>query len=105
MLDPTREELLTYLTLCAGPFDDGDGLNFDAEQAAYWLACDFHGGQASNLYAALCASPYRPGLIENGPDGEIAAELYNEGAAWLRGDNDCLLPLERDRRPRNKEEN
>jgi hypothetical protein len=42
---------------------------FDREQAIYWFANDHHGGQWSELYAALCASEYQPGAIERCPDG------------------------------------
>jgi len=50
---------------------------FDVEAAIYWLASDYHGGQWSNLYAALCVSRYRPGLFVR----EVADE--GDGAAWL----------------------
>ena len=84
MLDPTRAELLTFLR--AQTCDDPDAA-FDVEEAAYWLAADCHGGQWSNLYEALCASPYSPGPISSGPEN---AWLYEAGLAWLRGEVDDI---------------
>jgi hypothetical protein len=75
MRDPTRNEMLTFL---AG-FYPGEADQFDREAAIYWFANDWHGGQWSNLYAALCASMYRPGLTSNGVlPGSMAAMLYEE---------------------------
>lgn len=76
MRDPTRDEMLEFLA--AGPFAD-EADDFDREEAIYWFANDYHGGQWSNLYAALCGSPYSPGPIANGcePDG-MSAILYEE---------------------------
>jgi hypothetical protein len=59
MTDPTIEELRAMLIERCPDADE-----FDREQAIYWFSADFHGGQWSELYAALCASPYRPGAIE-----------------------------------------
>jgi hypothetical protein len=48
---------------------------FSVEAAIYWFASDCHGGQWSNLYEALCQSPYRTGPLERGcPDD--AKECY-----------------------------
>jgi hypothetical protein len=56
--DPSHEEMLNFLTIqCAGEED----IRFDIEEAIYWFANDWHGGQWSNLYAALCTSQYTPG--------------------------------------------
>lgn len=61
--DPTREEMLAELASMpfAEEFDE-----FDREEAIYWFANDWHGGQSSNLYSALSTSPYRPGPLERG---------------------------------------
>ena len=91
MNDPTRDELLSFLQAHADSID-AEACAFDVEEAAYWLASDFHGGQWSNLYAALCASPFSPGPIATGlPDWDERAEashLYDLGAAWIRGGDD-----------------
>lgn len=76
--DPTREEMLAFLA------DNIDGKldelfdEFDREEAMYWFANDWHSGQWSNLYKALCASPYSPGACANGPQGETGAFLYDQ---------------------------
>lgn len=71
--DPTRDEMLAYLSsIAASSFDD-----VDIEAAIYWFAANWHSGQWSNLYAALSASPYHPGLCERGPD-DTAQILYDE---------------------------
>jgi hypothetical protein len=65
--DPTRDEMLDTLV--------GEADEFSVEAAIYWFASDCHGGQWSNLYAALSQSPYRPGQLERGcPDD--AKECY-----------------------------
>jgi hypothetical protein len=63
-VDPTIEEMRQALTDNVPEADE-----FDREQAIYWFANDYHSGQWSELYSALCASPYKPGAIERGPDG------------------------------------
>ena len=83
--DPTREEMLaTLATQC--PYAD----EFTTEAAVYWFANDWHGGQWSDLYAALSASPYRPGVLER-ECPEDARDCYEElvaafvpadGIAW-----------------------
>ena len=72
--DPTREDMLAAVQ----PFDSYAD-EFDVEAAIYWLASDYHGGQWSNLYRALCASPYRPGPLvrEAADEGDSAADCYN----------------------------
>lgn len=67
--DPTRNEMLTFL---AGylEFDQ-----FDREEAMYWFAYDWHDGQASNLYAALSTSPYKPGATCKLTNPELYDEL------------------------------
>lgn len=73
-LDPTREDMLAYLAHLPGceGFEE-----FDREEAVYWFANDWHGGQWSNLYAALCASPFKPGPNALQPHGG-AQYLYQE---------------------------
>lgn len=72
--DPTREEMLAFLASL--PFAS-DHDEFDHEEAIYWFASDWHNGQWSNLYSALCTSPYKPGPLANGPEpGGAGAMLY-----------------------------
>ena len=63
MRDPTRDEMLAYLK---GNSTDCD--EFEIEEAIYWFAYAWHGGQWSNLYSALSTSPYSPGPITTGPE-------------------------------------
>lgn len=82
MTDPTREEMLAYLTSQYGYDVD----EFDLEEAVYWFATNWHGGQWSNLYAALCASAYRPGPLCHGPEpASMAADLYEALEAEYAG--------------------
>jgi hypothetical protein len=76
MLDPTRTEMLEYLDSITGL--DPETREFDREEALYWFASDYHGGQWSNLYAALCASPFKPGPIAKGPQSFEADRLCSE---------------------------
>lgn len=70
--DPTREEMVAWLKeqlpeIC----------EFDLEEAIYWYSAEYHGGQGSNLYRALCASPFTPGPCSRGPiDGSEADFAY-----------------------------
>ena len=70
--DPTRDDMLAALA----EFDP-HAEEFDVEAAIYWLASDYHGGQWSNLYRALCASPFRPSCLHH----EVADE--GDGADYL----------------------
>jgi hypothetical protein len=67
--DPTRDEMLAFLET-TGVEDE-----FDREEAVYWFAANYHGGQSSNLYEALSMSPYAPGLATNEPDDDFAYDL------------------------------
>lgn len=58
MSDPTLEELRAFVD--ALPFA-GERSDFDREEAIYWYACAWHGGQTSNLYSALSRSEFYPG--------------------------------------------
>lgn len=79
--DPTREELVQAINNMpfASEFDE-----FDREEAIYWLASDWHGGQSSNLYSVLSTSEFRPGRSANGPE-ETAQMLYDELVAEFFG--------------------
>jgi hypothetical protein len=64
MKDPTHAEMYAFLETQACGSED---IRFDIEEAIYWFAADYHGGQWSNLYEALCASEYNPGMCARGP--------------------------------------
>jgi hypothetical protein len=74
MQDPTRNEMLTFL--CG--LSPGETDSFDWEEAIYWFAANYHGGQSTNLYEALSASPYSPGPLRNEPSEGMPTELYQE---------------------------
>ena len=72
MQDPTHAEMFAFLEQqCTGSED----IRFDIEEAIYWFANDYHGGQASDLYAALCASEYEPGPIAQGPSDPFMYDM------------------------------
>jgi hypothetical protein len=76
MKDPTRDEMLALLATECEYADQ-----YDRESAVFWFASDWHGGQGSNLYQALCNAPYRPGLIEDECPDDAAGECYEVLAA------------------------
>lgn len=69
--DPTLDEMRRALEDALG--DEADECEVDG--SVYWFAADNHGGQGSNLYAALCRCGYRPGPIERGPEEGSLMEL------------------------------
>jgi hypothetical protein len=70
-------------------FEDGERLWGEVEVAVYWIAVHWHGGQWSELYALQCASPYSPGMGEDGPEEESAAsDIYAEMNAILEVSSD-----------------
>ena len=73
MNDPTRNQMILHLMRHC-PYAD----SFDTEAAMYWFASDWHNGQSSNLYMALCKSPYHPSMLENGCPDDGAADCYTE---------------------------
>lgn len=74
MADPTLQEMMDFLGVQFGTeFDETD-----KAEACYWFASDYHGGQFTNLYAALCASEFHPGPCSNGPEKESSAEMMYE---------------------------
>lgn len=72
--DPSGDEMRSYLRSLpfADEFDE-----FDREEAIYWFANDYHGGQWSNLYSALSTSEYHPGPLTRGCEGS-SETLYDE---------------------------
>ncbi len=88
--DPTRDELIQAVedhypeVFCETPHPesdcpDGCGCRFVIEAVAYWLAAHYHAGQGSDLYSALCQSPYCPGYSERDLPNRFAqleSDLY-----------------------------
>lgn len=71
--DPSREEMIEHIRKVYGR----DADEFDIEEAIYWFANDYHGGQSSNLYSALSTSEYRPGRSSSGPEeGSMGEMIY-----------------------------
>lgn len=70
--DPTKEEMLAFLEIqsCGD-----EGWQDDAEVAIYWFASFWHGGQSSNLYAALSSSTFSPASIADGPEPDSAEQM------------------------------
>ena len=63
MQDPTADEMREFLKPLEARYECDE---FEAEEAIYWFAYHNHSGQASNLYEALCNSPYNPGPYVTG---------------------------------------
>jgi len=73
--DPSREEMIEHIRKVYGREAD----EFDIEEAIYWFATDYHGGQSSNLYSALSTSEYRPGRMSSGPEeGSMGEMIYSD---------------------------
>jgi hypothetical protein len=73
MQDPTHQEMFDFLAQqCAGEED----IRFDIEEAIYWFASDYHGGQGSELYSVLSTSEFRPGMNARRPY-PFAKHLFN----------------------------
>jgi len=54
-------------------FPDAD--QWDREEAIYWFATGWHGGQRSALYSVLSTSPFNPGPMSYGPESEMAKDI------------------------------
>jgi len=72
--DPDRQELLDYIRSVYG--DEPDA--FDIEEAIYWFAANYHGGQWSNLYSVLSTSEFSPGRMSDGPESGSMSEMIYE---------------------------
>ena len=75
MKDPTYREMYDYL---AGNACGEEDIRFDIEEAIYWFAYDFHGGQASNLYSALSTSDFHPGPYAFKPESPYLYDILVE---------------------------
>ena len=69
--DPTLEEMRAFLIAQFGSEAD----DFDREGAIYAFATDWHSGITSNLYAALCASEFKPGMGWRGVEPDTMEQL------------------------------
>lgn len=74
------ERLAVVANLLEGRSGGSHGVNaenyFDAAQALYWYASDYHSGQSSEIYSILSQLEYKPGASERGPDTEEAKAFY-----------------------------
>lgn len=77
-LDPTLEEMTSYLKNNTPPSLRWEGFSDDCMIAAYWFASHYYCGSGSNLYAALCGVPYNPKDVELEEEHESVQELYVE---------------------------
>lgn len=75
MKDPTIEDMRAFLSANAAYLEASE---FDVEEAIYWFAYEWHGGQSSNLYSALCQSQFSPGPCSSGPEPGSVAETLVE---------------------------
>lgn len=74
MSDPTYQEMLDFLGVQFGTeFDESD-----KAEAIYWFANDYHGGQFSSLYEALCLTQFHPGPCSSGPEEDSSAAMMYE---------------------------
>ena len=65
--------MLKYLAKNTDTLDDY--AMFEIEEAIYFFAAHFHRGRGSNLYAAVCNSPFQPCLFGSKPENYY---LYDE---------------------------
>jgi hypothetical protein len=68
--DPTRDELYEVLRQTGW---EATAEDYEVEEALYWFAHDWHGGQESNLYVVLCNSQFTPSRLATGPDEDSNA--------------------------------
>ena len=74
--DPTYHEMRSFLEQCRMTNEHS---KLDMEEAIYWYAVDHHGGQTTNLYAAVSSlCPFKPSLLSRGVSEGPAMDLYIE---------------------------
>lgn len=73
MKDPTKNEMIEFLK---SQFSPNDQYDWAAEEAIYWFANHWHGGQWSNLYSVLSTSPFKPSPLANGIEDELTLLMY-----------------------------
>lgn len=82
--DPTKKEMINFLKKkYEGLLDpeEVEANEFDMEEAIYWFAHDYHGGQWSNLYSVLSTSDYNPSRSHNSikdTNSEVAIDMYKD---------------------------
>ena len=69
--DLTRDEMLALVKKTYPEADE-----FDIEEAIYWFASDYHGGQWTNLYSVLCNSQFNPGILSSSVREGAAQKIY-----------------------------
>ena len=79
MKDPTQQEMFEFLS---NKFENAgiDGIIDNILISSYWFAYNFHDGQTSDLYSALCNSFYSPSILANNIEDEydsIVFAMYN----------------------------
>lgn len=74
--DPEYSEMRAHLLLQLERFYYAT--EFEMEEAIYWYAHDYHGGQWTNLYATLSLSPFKPGAYSTGLGDGADLEMYQE---------------------------
>lgn len=75
-MEPTHDEMVAFLKPHAAMYEADD---FDIEEAIYWFANDYHGGQDSTLYSVLSTSEFCPGPLADGPQDDFLYRLLEGG--------------------------
>ena len=85
-IDPTRFDLLK----AGAQYLAGWGLEKSSrlwaiEEAIYWFASQYHSGQWTNLYSVLSTSDFKPSILANEIEDEIAQEIFDhyERVFWV----------------------
>lgn len=75
--DPTQEDMVKRIREMFGEADRDEWALAEAE-STYWFAANYHGGQWSNLYAALSGSTFSPGACSSGCEGGSLGQDFYE---------------------------
>lgn len=77
--DPTIEELRNFIKVKYATLLDEESIKNDGDVAIYWFASEYHSGQPSNLYIALCEVQYNPGRMINniGDEDDTVCMIFN----------------------------
>lgn len=75
--DPNGADMLRVLVSMERM--SGPDIETDIAEAVYWIGANYHNGQGCPLYAAMCATRFRPGACAKGPEvGSLAEIIYTE---------------------------
>ena len=87
--DPTLEELRNFIKVKFACILEEGSIKYDGDVAIHWFASEYHSGQWSNLYSALCGVQYNPGrMINNVTDEEeTVCMIFNALLEHYDGDN------------------